>query len=365
MEASPRNSDLLPLLRLAAQARTRPELEKVLERILRGARETAAETVILKVVGPGDEGLEVRIPRRAAAVPEPFVGGLLVRARRQRGRHVLAVSPARIPTPFRECRALSVSPHDGPSGVLCVLSRRKAAFGRVTMERLAAITEAATLALETFLQREGLQRRLLVAERERVARELHDGPLQYLVNALQHLRLAPSTEGRVALRGARKNLQEGIHGLREIIRIQRQGSAGTRRLNLRDLLTWFTETANTPLDVEWDLQEDLLPPDLRVELFYIIREALVNISHHARADHVRIRGTLSRGALHVEVRDDGVGFDGAAARRRAKGYGLLTLQERASSLGGRATIRSQPGAGTIVRVHIPLSREGKSQRSGV
>ena len=78
------------------------------------------------------------------------------------------------------------------------------------------------------------------------------------------------------------------------------------------------------------------------------QEALANIRKHASASHVRIEYAGGQ----IAITDDGCGFDPAAVR---EGYGLPGLRNRASAYGGRATVESKPGAGTTVRVTVPVT----------
>jgi signal transduction histidine kinase len=84
----------------------------------------------------------------------------------------------------------------------------------------------------------------------------------------------------------------------------------------------------------------------------IAHEALHNALHHAHARHVEVRLTHPGGAVVVEVRDDGVGFEPQRPELRSRHLGLTSMEERARELGGRLEIRSAPGAGTTVRLEF-------------
>ena len=93
-------------------------------------------------------------------------------------------------------------------------------------------------------------------------------------------------------------------------------------------------------------------------LYRLAQEALHNVVKHAGADRVRVRlEALEReGVLVLELTDDGVGFD--TARAHPGHLGLRTMEERARAIGGRLEIQSAPGAGTTVRVVVPLGAGG-------
>ena len=97
----------------------------------------------------------------------------------------------------------------------------------------------------------------------------------------------------------------------------------------------------------------MLAPDRRRHLLLMYKETLTNIARHARAGRVRVVITLEHGDLIQQIEDDGIGFDPDAP---SEGHGLRSLRQRALELGGEVTIHSAPGAGTRVRVRVPLRR---------
>jgi signal transduction histidine kinase len=102
--------------------------------------------------------------------------------------------------------------------------------------------------------------------------------------------------------------------------------------------------------------EQRLPEQVEIAAYYVVSEALTNAAKHAAASLVQVRADIveAEGAdlLRVEVRDDGRG--GA----KAQGTGLLGLKDRAEALGGRIFLDSPPGAGTTLRLELPLSTVG-------
>jgi signal transduction histidine kinase len=100
-----------------------------------------------------------------------------------------------------------------------------------------------------------------------------------------------------------------------------------------------------------------LPDELRIMVFQSVRELLTNIVKHAKPNSARVFVGKQGNLLTVEVADDGLGFDLAAAGVGAggqDGFGLFSIRERVTHLGGRALIQSKPGAGTHVRLDVPL-----------
>ena len=91
------------------------------------------------------------------------------------------------------------------------------------------------------------------------------------------------------------------------------------------------------------------PPDVVENVLRIVREAVTNAARHGHAPSITLRGWRDE-ALHVVVEDDGAGFDPEAVTR---GFGLVSMRERAAALHGSLDLRSAPGRGTRVEVTLP------------
>jgi signal transduction histidine kinase len=98
-----------------------------------------------------------------------------------------------------------------------------------------------------------------------------------------------------------------------------------------------------------------LRPGVDDEVFRIAQEAIHNALRHSRAGRIEVRLFEDGDTVELSVSDDGVGFDPAAASLRARRLGLTSMEERARELGGRLSISSSPGAGTSVRLEVPLA----------
>jgi two-component system sensor histidine kinase UhpB len=103
-----------------------------------------------------------------------------------------------------------------------------------------------------------------------------------------------------------------------------------------------------------------LPAAVEATAFRVAQEAITNIARHARARAAAVSLRLQDGTLTVVVEDDGVGFDPAGALRPGPGggAGLLGMRERATLIGGDLEIAARPGAGTRVRLTVPVERRG-------
>jgi two-component system sensor histidine kinase UhpB len=115
---------------------------------------------------------------------------------------------------------------------------------------------------------------------------------------------------------------------------------------------------DSDLDVELEAEDidDHLSVDAKLSLYRIIQEAVTNIVRHANATSVRIRLSVSDGAIRATVEDDGHGFSVEDhAVLGGGGLGMLGMQERAAILGGYVQIESEAGTGTRVEIELPLS----------
>jgi signal transduction histidine kinase len=190
------------------------------------------------------------------------------------------------------------------------------------------------------------------AERRRLERNLHDGAQQRLVAlALKLNMLNGRLEGdpsasRELLAAAREDLAQGLEELRELARGIHPVVLTERGLGpALDALV-----GRTPVDVDIDaLPEERLGPSVEAAAYYIVAEALTNVTKYARASRASVAIGRGDGTATVVVSDDGPG--GADP---ARGSGLQGLVARVEALGGRLTIDSPRGEGTRIEAEIPL-----------
>ena len=209
------------------------------------------------------------------------------------------------------------------------------------------------------------QRRLAVLEeRSRVARDLHDSVSQSLYSvtlfseaARRHLAVKNAGAAEQSLeqsidasRQALKEMRLMVHELRPS-ELENRGLVGALRQRLDSV------EKRAGIEPSIDAPENLVMPDyLEQELYSLAQEALNNALRHSNAGSVHLRLQQRAEAFHLEVWDDGVGFDPATLQSTG-GMGIRGMEERAHALGGRLLIDSAPGTGTRVRVQIPI-REG-------
>jgi PAS domain S-box-containing protein len=205
----------------------------------------------------------------------------------------------------------------------------------------------------------------IAEERRRIAREIHDGLAQNLAALRFRTRhwhtLVDSDPSQMhaELDELREILSDSITEVRRSIFALRPIDLDKRGLfpALRLFTTSFGEHYRMRVTLDISGPQNRLPKSLELTLFRVVQEALNNVGKHAQASLVRITVDLEMAdEAVVTVRDDGQGFDPALLDRAVQyGHvGLKQMQERVERANGTFSIQSQPGAGTEVRVTLPL-----------
>jgi len=241
--------------------------------------------------------------------------------------------------PLRVVGTLSVANTKG--------GRRFTARDRLLVESLA---EAASVAIQYDRAQSELRRLGLMEERERIARELHDGIIQSLFAVGMGLQAAalrsPDADTSGRLEHAVEELDRVILDLRNYIFGLRPGILADRELDqaLRTLAD-----GNVEVDVDAELAARL--SGRSADIVQLTREALSNVARHAQARRAIVR--LERQGRHavLTVEDDGVGFDEGTD---GAGSGLRNMRDRAAKLGGSLDVNSSPGKGTVLRATFPV-----------
>jgi signal transduction histidine kinase len=230
-------------------------------------------------------------------------------------------------------------------------------FTDESVRLLEAFSGQAALALEYARAQEGIQRLAVLEDRERIAKELHDGVIQALFAVgmgLQGTALMSSDEDLARrIEAAVGELDRVIRDLRNYIFGLRPGVLADRQLGqaLRHLAEEFEAKSGvvTVADVDDEIASVVTPNG--ADLIQLAREALSNVGRHANATTCRLSLRHDGGVAVLEIDDDGDGFDPSTARR---GEGLANLEDRAAALGGKASITSVLAQGTTIRIELPL-----------
>lgn len=215
----------------------------------------------------------------------------------------------------------------------------------------------------------------VLQERERVAREVHDGLAQTLgylnvqMGIVDHLlrrgdtpRALTEVEQMSAVtREAYGDLRQAIVDLRTSL----PSTTGLRRA-LREYAEDFSRRTGIPCHFEGHKGvAAAVSPSVEVQVIRIVQEALTNVKKHAPGSNVWLAVEASPAEVQVCVRDNGPGFVLETAQADQSRFGLRSMAERASSVGGKVTIRSTPGIGTSVDIVMPSAsaRNGNVRRS--
>ena len=203
--------------------------------------------------------------------------------------------------------------------------------------------------------------RELVEERERIARELHDGTIQTIYTAgllVESIgsKIRPDKETAGRLERVGSLLNEAIANLRGYIgNLQPQGMGESLEAVIRNQ----TEDARLNSLVEIQVEMDKLPEEpfnaARLpHVAAILTEALSNAARHSGSRSVKVSAACEDGQCVLSVEDDGRGFDSAAPK---PGYGLRNMRDRARLLAGSLDVVTQPGKGTRITLRIPWREE--------
>jgi signal transduction histidine kinase len=249
--------------------------------------------------------------------------------------------------------------HGKSVGALNLGTRRPRVVTAEELSLLAAIGHQIGVAVENAQLYEQAQQLAVMKERNRLARDLHDSVTQALYGVTLYAEAASRQlllgDGELATRHLeeiRETAQESLREMRLLVfelRLPLLKQAG-----LASALQARLEAVESRVGLETDFEANLktrLTPEVEEGLYRIAQEALNNALRHAHAQSVAVRLRENGQALSLEVIDDGAGFDPAAVRKEG-GFGLRSMEERATRLGGQLTVHSSPGQGSRVRVEV-------------
>jgi two-component system NarL family sensor kinase len=205
------------------------------------------------------------------------------------------------------------------------------------------------------------------AERQRVARDLHDGVIQLLSTAKYRLNetvRGDSLAGEKRLAQVRRLLEKAIQEVRLIGRNLRPSELDDLGLSaaLRSLAQEFHSRYGIAAQCRCTV-DGRMPAEIEMAFYRIAQEALTNVAKHARATRVELAVVSSHRHAALSIRDNGKGVRSGAANRTPEGWGLKNMKERAALLGGNLSLVTAPAKGTTVSVTIPfLEHHGSPAR---
>ena len=211
------------------------------------------------------------------------------------------------------------------------------------------------------------------AERARFARDLHDGPVQVLTNAIfqveviERLVAVDPAQSIQELRNLRSALRRELASVRDIIDAQRPSILDELGLDgaIQESADRLSAATGASVSVELAAPSADLDERTMTAILRIAQEALQNIRKHAAASGVTLMTAVVDDDWTLEITDDGRGFaPGTVATPGHRNLGLQFMHERAALIGARLDVRSQPGDGTVVRLAIPASARAGAKESG-
>jgi signal transduction histidine kinase len=338
-----------------------------LELIARRAREVAEADLAMMLLHDEDTGLlTVEVADSTQDLPAGLVGTAIavdetqfadaVRAR----RHVIVEhldKAAAWPSPVaaRGATVVPLATEDALHGLLIVTHRRgDSADGDEDLATLTTFAGQAALALERTQAQQDREMYVILEDRERIARDLHDVVIQRLFATGLQLqtaaRMAKAPEVADRVNSAVDELDTTIREIRSAIFELRSPMSSELRAEVRALV----DASSVPLGFRPELEiagpvDSAASPDVRADALAVLREALSNVLKHAAASAVAVTVRADGGHLTVTVRDNGVGL-----AEEAMLSGLANMRDRAIRHGGSFDVRHAQPTGTIVEWSVPV-----------
>ncbi|MBE0480033.1 MAG: GAF domain-containing sensor histidine kinase [Dehalococcoidia bacterium] len=265
---------------------------------------------------------------------------------------------------FRSLAIVPLKSRSGIVGVFALLSFRPGRFKLSEVSLLTNIGNHIAVAIENARLSEKVQAMAIVEERERIAKELHDGLAQvlgYVITRSQAARqiLRKMDEATEYLVELEKVAQDVYTDTREDILGLRASIAGDRDMvsALRKYLTRFSQMHDVRTTLE--VGDQIIPclsPQVELQVIRIVQEALSNIRKHAEASHALVKVSTKENEVILVIEDDGKGFDVDELEKvEYSKFGIRTIRERAESIHSRLEIESRTGHGTKVTLSIPTN----------
>lgn len=305
--------------------------------------------------------------RQAILSRRPLIGSHAKTAHGGEGMSTLDVDHRPAPRPrlgwYRAWLAVPLLIKDDVYGGMLLYYTEPRALSEEEIQLATSFCDQAALAIENARLRERVEQAAAAAERERLARDLHDAVTQTLFSASVIAEALPriwDVKPEDARKGAEElhRLTRGALAEMRTMLVELRPAALVEK-PLGELLSYlcdaFTSHSRIPvtLEVEGDM---LLPPDVQVALYRMAQEALNNVGKHARASGASVVLRSEPGWAQLQIWDDGCGFDPAAVG--VNGFGLGTMRERAGSIGAILSIKSQVGQGS----HLTVDWQDQGER---
>lgn len=254
-------------------------------------------------------------------------------------------------------------PGSGPIGAILCISRSGQPLMDESRKLLPIIASQLAMLVENERVQQEREYRIVLQERIRLAREIHDS----LAQTLAYLKLTVAQMQTQLAHGELQRLEQMIHqshqALADAYLETRQVIDSLRLSPGEDMILWLEPLCrefekNSGMRVERNISAELpkIEPEIQAQLLRIIQEALSNVRKHSQASQVRVEVRNWKGTLILEISDNGVGFSAEDVPEFSR-HGLRGMRERAELIGADFQVISKPQAGTTIRVHLPLKQE--------
>jgi signal transduction histidine kinase len=374
-ELEARSASANALNRVSVATASLSDVDDVLDAVVVYARDLLGADVAVLLLEGSDGRLELRAasgPPGAIVAPAGLAASTPAAQPVRTGGDTASPHPADAILPFvdpaRAVVRLSAPLQRGGQtiGLLAIGGATVRGFDADQVETLASLANQATIALEHARLEDRLRELAVVEERERIARELHDGIAQVLgyVNTKSQAIDGYLAHGRVdearrqvaelgaAARAVYVDVREAILGLRSPIEPGQGLGAAVQAYAQR-------VAADSPFVLDLDITDGVrdlrLDGEAEAQVYRIVQEALTNVRKHAAARRVRVSMVVARGQLDVQIDDDGRGFGPQATTGEVARYGLRSMHERAAAIGATLDVRPGWRGGVVVILHLPLA----------
>jgi signal transduction histidine kinase len=351
-------------------------VEEVLQRLVHSARELAGARYAALGLPDGDGGFRRFLTSGmseelvASLGPLPRQHGVLGAMLETRAPHrtrdihehprFRGWWPAGHPD-MRSFLGVPIVAHDGVIGAFYLTEKTDAPdFTDEDEELIGLLAAHAAIAITNARLYERTRELSIVAERNRLALDLHDAVSQKLFGLVLNAETASTLlerdpqAARARVAELQRQAQDALDELRSLVfelrppDLEKDGVVGALRKHV-ELLRRLQQR-----EIELDVAGDDVPvnEERDREVLRIAQEALQNALRHADAQRITVKVRAVDGRVLLEIQDDGHGFEPGAAELRSRRLGLTSMEERAARVGGKFEIRSAPGAGTTVRLEV-------------
>src|SRR6266403_1985868 len=255
------------------------------------------------------------------------------------------------------------------SGFIGIRFTLKRGFRQEEIELTRALAHQATLAIQLTRLSAQSRQSAVMAERNRMARDIHDTLAQGFTGVIVQLEAVEEAMSRNQAVKASGHLERAGELARESLREARRSVQALRpqaleekQLSeaLKDLIERMT--SGTTVHAEFTLQgeQQKLPPEWEANLLRIGQEVVTNVLRHAQAGEFKALLVFDSREIRLDLRDNGCGFD---LQRRHEGFGLQGMRERAEGMGGQLSIESTKGKGTRISIVIPFAPASEAEET--